>query len=182
MAFSQLTRVVWRPCLSLVLVLLAGGTHAFAGSTRLSMQSEPGDYIGIGRETVFVASDGTFTAWRNYKNGVTIGFATPNYSAWWYLDFGAPDDDLLTPGVYANAVRHPFQPAGVPGLSVSGDGRGCNTLTGSFQVLEVTYGAGDVIEAFRATFEQYCEGAAGALRGRSASMPWCRSISSRPRG
>src|SRR5205814_471376 len=49
--------------------------------------------------------------------------------------------------------------------SVVGDGRGCNTLAGSFQVLQVTYGAGNTIAAFDATFEQHCEGAVPALRG-----------------
>jgi len=36
---------------------------------------------------------------------------------------------------------------------------------GSFQVLEVSYGAGSTINSFDATFEQHCEGAAPALHG-----------------
>jgi hypothetical protein len=69
------------------------------------------------------------------------------------------------PGVYEGAVRFPFQAAGQAGLSVYGDGRGCNTLTGRFEVLEATYGpTGDVI-SFAASFEQHCEGMAPALFG-----------------
>jgi hypothetical protein len=46
---------------------------------------------------------------------------------------------------------------------VSGDGRGCNTLTGDFQIetLDVTGGS---LHAFTATFLQHCDGGA-ALRG-----------------
>jgi len=47
---------------------------------------------------------------------------------------------------------------------VFGDGRGCNTLTGSFTVVEVVYGNGSVT-SFDALFEQHCEGATPALRG-----------------
>ena len=63
-------------------------------------------------------------------------------------------------------MRYPFQPAGVPGLAVAGDGRGCNVLTGSFQVLQAVYGPGNTLVAFDAIFEQHCEGATPALRGQ----------------
>jgi hypothetical protein len=79
---------------------------------------------------------------------------------------------------YADAQRDPFEAPGHPGLSVFGDGRACNTVTGSFQVLaiEVVPGdsgapgdAGDAsspvdaapppaqLRSFTATFEQHCE-------------------------
>jgi hypothetical protein len=57
---------------------------------------------------------------------------------------------------------------------VSGDGRGCNTLTGTFNVLQVQYGPNNTVTAFDATFEQHCEGAAAALKGEvryNASVP-----------
>lgn len=167
MAFGELTRVKRSLARSsvLVLMLLAGSTHAFAGSTLLSMQSEPGDYIGGGREYFFVPSDGMFTAHRNTNNGVSISFQTPTFSEWWYLDFAAPNGDLLAQSLYTNAFRYSFEDLTQPGLAVYGDGRGCNMLTGSFQVLEVVYGGRDEIAAFRAIFEQRCEGATAALRG-----------------
>ena len=58
-----------------------------------------------------------------------------------------------------------FNRPGFAGLSVSGDGRGCNVLTGNFQVLQVVYGPGNTLASFDAIFEQHCEGAAPALRG-----------------
>lgn len=66
---------------------------------------------------------------------------------------------------YEGATRYPFQSPTTPGLSVSGTGRGCNTLTGRFDVLEAVYGADGSVQRFAANFEQHCEGGTAALRG-----------------
>ena len=60
------------------------------------------------------------------------------------------------------AERFPFEANGRPGLDVSGDGRGCNTLTGRFRITEATIGP---TVSFTAAFEQHCEGGTAALRG-----------------
>lgn len=150
----------------LVLVVLAGiGEISWATQTSLSMSSDPGDYIGGGQQYYYSSSDGAFTAYRNFANGVSVSFNTPTFDHWWYLDFAAAFSQPLTVGVYTGAVRYPFQDPSQPGLSVYGDGRGCNMLTGSFEVREIVYGAGDEIASFRAFFEQHCEGQPPALRG-----------------
>lgn len=96
--------------------------------------------------------------------GVSIDFSG-GALGFWNLDFAAPMGATLALGTYESATRFPFQSSTVPGLSVSGAGRGCNTLTGRFTVLEATYGpTGDVL-AFAADFEQHCEGGAPALFG-----------------
>jgi len=125
--------------------------------------SDPGDYIGLGRTWHMTLDDGQFGATRNAANGVSLSF---NGTTWWYLDFSAPGRVRLQPGTtYLNAARYPFQRDDQPGLSVYGDGRGCNTLTGQFTVDDVVYGVGDTIDSFAATFEQHCEGAQPALHG-----------------
>jgi hypothetical protein len=157
-----------------LLMLIVSASASFADSTLLSLVSEPGDFVGAGQQFVFTPADGSFSAVRNFNNGVSLSFTTPTFSHFWYLDFGAADNQVLTVGPYSGAVRFPFQPPGIPGLSVSGDGRGCNMLTGSFQVLDVAYGPGNDILSFRATFEQHCEGAPPALRGEiryNATVP-----------
>src|SRR5262249_15729600 len=106
---------------------------------------------------------GTFTVSRNFDNGVSISYAGGGH--WWYLDFPAPFDAPLTPGTYLNATRWPFQAAGVPGLNVSGDGRGSNTLTGNFTVTQALYAADGTVLRFAASFEQHSEGMAPALTG-----------------
>jgi hypothetical protein len=136
--------------------------------------SEPGDYIGQGLTELldsdsyyFTESVGTGSA-HVYVNGI-------HNSEWWYLDFSNGLNVPLAPGTYDGAVRWPFNPPGVPGLSVSGDGRGCNTLTGSFIVSEIEVGPLNLIQHLAVDFEQHCEGAPpalfGSVRVRSSAPP-----------
>jgi len=106
--------------------------------------------------------DGTFTVSRNFDNGVELDFDGEDF---WTADFAAAGNVPLTVGVYSGAVRFPFQPANGNGLSIYGAGRGCNTLTGQFVVLEVVYGTGNTVQRFAADYEQHCEGGAPALFG-----------------
>jgi hypothetical protein len=163
--YLRKTRAVIWSSLVIVFAVLACAVSAQAQVTSLTFVSDPGDYIGGGQFSFFTSADGTFTAGQNYDQGVSLSFIAPSYEHWWNLDFAAPNNQPLTAGTYTGAVRFPFQTTNQAGLSVYGDGRGCNTLTGSFQVLEVTYGAANDILSFDATFEQHCEGVTPALRG-----------------
>ncbi|WP_417908504.1 hypothetical protein [Candidatus Electronema sp. PJ] len=148
-----------------VLILLA--SPVYAGENILYYRSETGDYIGQGKEKTYTDADLTFSASKNYDNGVTVSMEnfTDTPFLWWDANFAAPGDVLLQVGVYENATRFPFQASNVPGLDFSGDGRGCNELTGRFEVKEIVYGAGDTITSFAADFEQHCEGGEAALYG-----------------
>jgi hypothetical protein len=93
----------------------------------------------------------------------------------WYVDIsthslGSP----LEPGVYSNAERAAFTDPNRPGLDVFGDGRGCNKVTGQFEILDSRLGGGGDggadagtprIESITVVFEQHCEGAPPALLG-----------------
>lgn len=153
-------------CLGAALFALSAfSVTAFAQVTSLTMTGDPSDYIGGGQFYFYTPADGAFMAQQNSGQGVSVSFHTPAYEHWWNLDFAAPSNQPLTPGTYTGAVRFPFQASNQPGLSVSGDGRGCNTLTGSFQVLEATYGSAAEVLTLDAIFEQHCEGGTPALRG-----------------
>src|SRR5438132_1051563 len=141
---------------------LASAAHA---GTLLFLNSQASDYIGQGEGRLITPADGTFTASRNLDNGVSVDFAGGATGDFWCLDFAAPMGATLGAGVYEGATSWPFQAASSPGLSVYGDGRGCNTLTGRFVVLEATYGADGKVESFAADFEQHCESAGPALFG-----------------
>src|SRR5438132_683291 len=141
---------------------LASAAHA---GTLLFLNSQAGDYIGQGTGRLITSADGTFTASRNFDNGVNVDFAGNAPGDFWSVDLAAPASATLVPGVYEGATRWPFQAAGAPGLSVSGDGRGCNTLTGRFVVLEATYDVNGKVQSFAADFEQHCEGFVPALFG-----------------
>jgi hypothetical protein len=157
-----------------VATLLASTTGAYAQTTLLSLNSQPGDYIGQGQQRTLTTADGQFSASTNYDNGVSLSFRGTNTAAWWYLDFAGPGNLRLSPGVYEHATRFPFQAANVPGLSVSGNGRGCNMLTGSFEVLEATYGPSGEVLTFAADFEQHCDGGpalTGSIRYNAGPVP-----------
>jgi len=128
--------------------------------TFLYFNSQPGDYIGQGQQFTLTPLDGIITTTRQ-DGGVHVHF---NGSSLWDLYFVAPDRGTLVPGMYEGALRWPFQGT-APGLDVSGDSRGCNTLTGRFVVLEATYDAGGAVQSFAADYEQHCEGDPPALFG-----------------
>jgi len=136
---------------------------ANAQVTSLSLNSDPGDFIGGGQSLFLTPADGTFSATTNFDSGVSVSLFGPVH--FWFLDFSAAGNVPLTLGTYTGATRFPFQAFNENGLSVDGDGRGCNTLTGSFTVLEIVYGPNGSVSSFDATFEQHCEGATPALRG-----------------
>lgn len=71
---------------------------------------------------------------------------------------------MLAPGTYTGAHRYPFNGNG-PGLSLSGEGRGCNELTGSFTIIKAVFGPQGYVQTFDATFEQHCEAGTPAARG-----------------
>lgn len=146
-------------------------TSAEAGQTVFHFTSEPGDFVGLGQELTLTPADANFNVNRNFAGGVGIfinnfSFPNPPRLIFWSADFAAPFGVDLTPGAYEGATRFPFNDPSEPGLSIFGDGRGCNTLTGRFDVLEATYDAisGEVI-SFAVDFEQHCEGAPPALFG-----------------
>ncbi|MDR3636948.1 MAG: Ig-like domain repeat protein [Isosphaeraceae bacterium] len=142
-----------------------------AGQTFVTMNSQPGDYIGAGKSYNFTPSGSTITAQVRsggaYTNTVEVDVSGPAGESW-SLDFAAPNYGRLTPGSYTGAVRWPFETGTQPGLDIAGDGRGSNTLTGQFTVLQAVYDASGKIVAFAATFTQHSEGATPALTGEVA--------------
>jgi len=158
-----------RSALFLLALLTLPTTLVLAQETSLYMDSEPGDYIGQGQEWYYTPDTADFSAGQignSSLNGVQCWINTLEPSwGWWNLNFTAPAGMELTVGEYTGATRYPFNDPDEPGLSISGMGRGCNTLTGNFYVHEITFGPGNTVETFWATFEQHCEGGDPALFG-----------------
>jgi hypothetical protein len=152
--------------------LLALSSAVFGQQNVLVLKSEPGDYIGGGVTRVITPADGSFSA-TAAPGFVTVGISSFPF-LFWNASFAAPSGQALVPGQYLNAERYPFQQPHLPGLDVSGDGRGCNMLFGSFTVHESVVDAFGVVQQFAADFEQHCEGAAPALFGQirfNSSVP-----------
>jgi hypothetical protein len=84
---------------------------------------------------------------------------------YWHLSLSTRSLDAgMVAGLYADAERAPFASSGHPGLSVSGRGAGCNTLSGQFEILEISVQGADPdaglsakLKSLHARFEQHCE-------------------------
>lgn len=142
-----------------------------ATSAAVYLHSDPGSWVGggiggpeatwqHGIDGVFYggATSGSYGGVRiRYDNGDywTFGFAAPTYDPETNTNDGRP----LAVGFYDNAQRLPFRSPTRPGLEVSGNGRGDNTLSGWFDVLEVSYGANGALDRFAVDFRQFDESA-----------------------
>lgn len=145
-----------------------GQTTAYkpVANVGLFFESEPGDYIGQGQALQFTNLDGAFLVRRNTNNGVGVIFNGASPDTWWHLNFAAPQNAQLEVGAFENATRWPFQDPDQPGLDFSGSGRGCNTSSGQFQVLDIAYAPTGDIDRLAVKFEQRCENSLATLHGR----------------
>jgi hypothetical protein len=135
---------------------------SYGGTTRLTMTSDSGDYIGQGKTWSYTPANATISAGGSRR---VIGFGIDSATGdWWNGTFAAGDGDILAAGSTYAATRYPFNGSGA-GIDISGNGRGCNTITGTFTVTEANFEQDGRLHSFGATFEQHCEGGAPALRG-----------------
>jgi RTX calcium-binding nonapeptide repeat (4 copies) len=151
---------------------------AYGGTTRWHMVSDQGDWIGQGKTWDYRPADGDLIAASGSRQYLGLGVNGAD-GTYYGATFAPAQGDIIAPGTYTNATRYGFNGTG-PGMDVSGEGRGCNTLTGSFTVNSVTFGADGSLRTASVTFEQHCEGGTPALRGTlefragdtTAPAPW----------
>ncbi len=133
-----------------------------ASGNYIYLQSMAGDYIGGGANRLFTDTNAVL----NFSGSGALLKVNVNGNSWWSGEFAGMNSlAQLEPGYYGDLQRYPFHNPVKGGLSWSGDGRGCNTLTGWFVVDKVSYVAGKLTEV-DLRFEQHCEGGAPALRGK----------------
>jgi hypothetical protein len=143
------------------------GGFAFSG--------DPGDYISGGGSYKYSPRDNDVLDVSTNGNHAAVSVQGAN-GDWWTLDLAAPEGQPLKAGVYDGASRYPFQPPSMPGLSLYGNGRGCNQSTGTFTIREIVLGPFNYVHKLDATFEQHCEGdpdtaARGEVRIMNAPPP-----------
>lgn len=150
--------------------LVPASSAAVGPNTTWTMASDSGDYILAGGQYAYDASSGMLlegTAAR--VEGSVDG---------WRFSVEPADGDVLAAGrTYAGATRTPFHAANVPGLELSGHGRGCNTLTGSFSITELTFDGDGRLESLLLSFVQHCEGGVPAAYG---TIAWHSSTAAPP--
>lgn len=134
------------------------------GGNTIFFSGDSGDYIHPGQATIKLGS--WSASYSTSQVHVSVDPTETGQGLWWdlYFDVSKLPNSTLTTQVYTDAQRWPFQSPGHPGIDISGDGRGCNTQSGSFQIHELAT-TGARLDSFTATFEQHCEGGAAALRG-----------------
>jgi len=148
-------------------VVVGSVAECMVGGNVLYMNGDVNEFIHPGPVTIRVAAWTPSMSPGSLPTKVSF-YVVPSDAGQgtsWSVDFGT--DKIPAPmavGVYEDAERAPFAPAGKPGLSISGDGRGCNVLSGRFQVVEFNR-SGSNLTSFTATFEQHCEKGIPALRG-----------------
>lgn len=135
--------------------------------TFFAYESAPGDAIGLGRsERRTPPADPIAADVLCSQNWVVVRIGP--FERQWGVEFSAPWGQRLTPGSYG--IRSSLTPNSTgPGLSVSGNGRGCTKVSGSFEITEAVYGSSNNVERFRATFQQQCDGGP-PLRGEISLM------------
>ena len=151
----------------------------------LSLQSQPGDQVGQGqtKDLIYTPTNSQFfsaqilpflnvggqPAFLRFLMGTSTGDLTTNTSS--SLDFATNQLNIpMQSGHFADAERASFASPGHPGLDVSFQSSGCNTVTGNFTVNTVSFfrdsNNEQQIGSFDANFEQHCDGATPALFGR----------------
>src|SRR5689334_4624445 len=113
---------------------LGGLTWAAAAQAAVlgdvALYSDKGDFVGQGTQHLIST---TTTALGGNAGDVTLGMGASDGSSF-SLEFAAPPGQTLQPGIYDNAGRAPFREDGQPGIDITGNGHGCNTDFGRFEV------------------------------------------------
>jgi len=130
----------------LVAACLCVTVPAHAQSNLVLFISQPGDYIGGGQ--TYITTNTSDFSFSSSPNLVTV--AAFGYTFW----IGGPAGSNLMVGLYTNSARFNDRQ---PGLDISGNGRGCNTDCGAFQVYEIHTNLSGQIDRFWITFSNRCE-------------------------
>ncbi|RZL31760.1 MAG: DUF11 domain-containing protein, partial [Rubrivivax sp.] len=101
------------------------------GQSSITLQSDGGDYIGDGRSYSYTRANANLSVSAEGGKLTVVVSGDQN----WRADFQQPSGiGQIQPGSYGGLARYPFHVPTAGGLNWSGEGRGCNTLTGSFTV------------------------------------------------
>lgn len=123
----------------------------------LYFSSSPGDYIGQG-QTFLTTDPATFSV-GGTREGLSV--STP----WGYgMSFVPPAGQQLRVANFTDAHRTPFRGAAA-GIEITGNGRGCNQITGAFDIREIEFGGDGNVSRLWMYYEQFCENTMPPIRG-----------------
>lgn len=153
----------------------AGVGSVPATGNYMYLESTSGDWIGAGRSYSYNQTNATI---RLSPSAGYLGVSIAGDQNW-TGDFKAMNGmTQLGVGYYGGLSRYPFNNPVLGGLNWSGEGRGCNTLSGWFVIDKATYNGATLTE-LDLRFEQHCEGGSSALRGQ---LHWIAGDTTAPPG
>jgi hypothetical protein len=153
-----------RAAVGVALCAALAAPAAAHGSSSAVLYSDQGDYIGGGQQRLFHDGNATFPTSGDASH-FTIVLAGGLDDEVFTVNVAAPPGEQLQEGTYTDAERAAFRSAGHAGLDIWGEGRGCNTVDGSFEVKDILVGPGGEVSRLWLRFEQHCEGWQPALFG-----------------
>jgi hypothetical protein len=137
--------------------------HASASVDLLAFDSVD-DFIGQGATLSVDDSEASFGVYGLTTPSRLVLYVSALDGQYWFLEFDAPLGQALHVGSYPHAARP--QPLGQPAISIWGNGRGCNTSTGDFTILDLATDGSGVPTSAAIAFDQSCDSDFGLLAGR----------------
>jgi hypothetical protein len=146
---------------SVVDVPLSG--FVFPGTSRLDLQSDPGDFIGGGLYAFYTTYDAAISASGTRENvTMYVDGVDGSYTS---ASFSPASGDILTQGTTYTPTSPDGRVDGGPQFAVDGNHRGCDLISGHFTVLDAHFDANGALTDFGVSFVQHCDTGATALRG-----------------
>jgi hypothetical protein len=138
---------------------MRGVVHYKAPPRSFSFTSDPGDRLANGRSASFTGA-ASFLRLSGKPNWVQYN-VSGNRETWMAI-ISPPTGQTLQPGTYATS-NSPTQT--LAGLSITGNGAGCSSSTGSLTISSITVGKDGDVASLGANFEYHCDSKQPAFRG-----------------
>jgi hypothetical protein len=120
----------------------------------LYIQSTPGEWVGQGQTMLLSVDTATSVSWE--PGGVQLTFSV-SQTPWWFKAAVPEWVPLWQTGWYPAADGAAANPVKAP-LNFSGNGRGCNAVTGDLVVDTASYDTNGALSALNLRFTQVCDG------------------------
>jgi hypothetical protein len=137
-----------------------GGARMMTGT--LVFEGPTGEFVSGGRRVSISGPRKSVSMIERDTHSVELTFEGADG---WELDLAAPDNQPLATKRYPAAQRYPFQDSAHPGLSLTGAGRACNSVSGEFTITSLVRDQVKHITLFAADFSQCCDDGKQILKG-----------------
>lgn len=128
------------------------------------MQSDPGEFIGMGKTALFTPTNASIHA-STQSDGFMFAAQNSATGLFWAAEFKKMVSiPRLAVGYYPSVQHTPLNNPARGDMSVDGNSRSCSS-SGWFIVDSISYVA-EMVSAIDVRFEQRCEGSTAALHGR----------------